>query len=374
MKNKIDTMNDRNFYFIHLYNDHSGSPRVLREMVESISENCHIITSNTNGILSGIKGVSYSCFNYSPAKNLFVKLFFYLVANVAIFFILLRLLIINRKTKNLVIVNTMLPFGALLASKLTHTTVTSYVHETSVRPALLKKFLRTVIEACASNVIFVSKFLFNNEKFKRISKQEIIYNPVSPNLVSQPADINYIEKFNAREVIFISSLLVYKGIADFIEIARLSLLAEDRITYTLVLNCTEKQLQEFLTEQELPQNIQVICRPDDLRKLYLKASFVLNLTHPDIWLETFGLTLVEGMANGCIPIGPVAGAPVELIEKKYGFNIDHKDHSSIRNAILFILSDFESFYFYAKNAKAKSEFFSLKIFQDKINDFIDDSL
>jgi len=267
----------------------------------------------------------------------------------------------------------MLPFGALLASKLTNTPVTSYVHETSVRPALLKKFLRAVIEVCASNVIFVSKFLFDKEKFKRITNQEIIYNPVSPNLVSAPKDINYIGKFNARNVIFISSLLAYKGIADLIDIAKLSLMAEDQIIYTLVLNCTEKQLEEFLTEQVLPQNIQVICRPDDLRKLYLKSSFVLNLTHPNIWLETFGLTLVEGMANGCIPIGPVAGAPVELIEKNYGFNIDHKDHSSIRDAIVSILSDFKSFEFYAKNAKTKSDFFSLKVFQDKINDFIDGS-
>ncbi|POU77560.1 hypothetical protein C3387_03430 [Leclercia sp. LSNIH6] len=373
MTNKVDATCSRNFYFIHLYNDHSGSPRVLREMVDSISDNRHIITSNTDGILSGINGVTYSKFRYFPARNLFFKLFFYLVANINIFFILLRLLIVNRKTKNIVIVNTMLPFGALLASKLTNTPVTSYVHETSVRPALLKKFLRAVIEVCASNVIFVSKFLFDKEKFKRITNQEIIYNPVSPNLVSAPKDINYIGKFNARNVIFISSLLAYKGIADLIDIAKLSLMAEDQIIYTLVLNCTEKQLEEFLTEQVLPQNIQVICRPDDLRKLYLKSSFVLNLTHPNIWLETFGLTLVEGMANGCIPIGPVAGAPVELIEKNYGFNIDHKDHSSIRDAIVSILSDFKSFEFYAKNAKTKSDFFSLKVFQDKINDFIDGS-
>lgn len=373
MTNNVDTTRCINFYFIHLYNDHSGSPRVLREMVESISHNRHIITSNTDGILSGINGVKYSNFSYFPAKNLFPKLFFYLVANIKIFFILLRLLIVNKKTKNVVIVNTMLPFGALLASKLTNTTVTSYVHETSVRPALLKKFLRAVIEVCASNVIFVSKFLFEKEEFKRITKQEIIYNPVSPNLVSELKDIFYIEKFNARNVIFISSLLAYKGIADLINIARLSLMAGDGIIYTLVLNCTEKQLQGFLAEQILPQNIQVICRPDDLRKLYLKSSFVLNLTNPDICLESFGLTLVEGMANGCIPIGPVAGAPVELIEKNYGFNIDHKDHSSIREAIVSVLSDFKSFEFYAKNAKTKSDFFSLKVFQDKINNFIEGS-
>ncbi|MCU6664558.1 Glycosyl transferases group 1 [compost metagenome] len=374
MKNEINIVGERKYYFVHLYNDFSGSPRVLREMVEILPGNRHVITSNTNGILSGINDVKYSHFNYLPASNLVVKLLAYLIANMKIFFILLRLLRENKRDSNYVIVNTMLPFGAMLASKITKSTLTSYVHETSIKPFILKKFLRKIIELCADNVVFVSKFLYEKEFFKQISKQQVIYNPLSPHLISESKDIDFLAKFNDRNVIFISSLLECKGVKDFIQIAELSFSANDNIVFTLVLNCTEKQLHDFLKDTPLPENIVLFRRPADLRRLYLSSAIVLNLTNPNQWLETFGLTLAEGMANGSIPIGPELGGPVELIDETCGFNIIHSDHASIRNKILYVLSDVEIFEFYAKNAKAKSEVFSLEVYKDRILNFIDNSL
>lgn len=374
MKNEMKTMGTKKYYFVHLYNDFSGSPRVLRELVDILPGNRHVITSNTNGILSGIDDVTYDYFSYLPSSNILLKLLAYLIANVKIFCILLRLLRENERNNNFVIVNTMLPFGVMLAAKLTNSVVISYIHETSVKPIILKRFLRKIIEQCASNVIFVSEFLYQKECFKSIAHQEVIYNPLSSNLISESENINYLAKFNDRNVIFISSLLEYKGIKDLIKIAELSFSAKDDVIYTLVLNCTEKQMHDFLQETSLPKNIVLLRRPTDLRSLYLASAFVLNLTNSDLVLETFGLTLAEGMANGAIPIGPVLGGPVELIDTTCGFNIAHNDHASIRNKILYVLSDLNVFEYYAKNAKAKSEVFSLEVYKDKILNFIDNSL
>ena len=52
-----------------------------------------------------------------------------------------------------------MPFGGALAGRLIGKKVIYHVHETSLKPQILKKFLRSVISLTAHEVIFVSKYL-----------------------------------------------------------------------------------------------------------------------------------------------------------------------------------------------------------------------
>ena len=64
----------------HLYNDFSGSPKVLRNVIEGLLEKKHkvtIVTSSTNGILDNLSimgDINYDYFSYHPSNNKFLWL------------------------------------------------------------------------------------------------------------------------------------------------------------------------------------------------------------------------------------------------------------------------------------------------------------
>ncbi|WP_347254305.1 glycosyltransferase family 4 protein [Leminorella grimontii] len=358
------------FYFVHLYDDFSGSPRVLSEMVKVIDGNKTLITSNTDGILSRLSGVNIFKFNYKIETSKIKKILFFFFANFNIFIILFRQLLKNRKKdkRQIVIVNTMLPFGALLVARLFTTNTILYLHETSIKPALLKNFLRFCISKCAKNIIYVSNYLNKKENFYRIKSKIVIYNPISPILINKEIDFEY--KFNERNIIFLSSLVPYKGINDYIKIAHLSYNEGSNITFNLVLNCTAEQFNLFKVNTCLPSNVCIYNRPNNLKEIYYKSSFVLNLSNPELWVETFGLTLAEGMANGLIPIGPKVGGPAEVINDKCGFHFSHYEHDLILQKINYLLANKHEYLCYAENALKCSKEYTIDTYANSLNDFL----
>jgi glycosyltransferase involved in cell wall biosynthesis len=353
------------YYFVHLYNDFSGSPRVLREMISTVSSEKHLITSDGEGVLSDIDGVEYHLFRYIPNSNKFVKLYQFVVANIIIFHMLYRLLKANKAQEQHVIVNTMLPFGAMFAARIMKVRTTVYIHETSIKPILLKKFLRFCINKCASETIFVSNYLFETEKLENITNQYVIYNPLSNSLITPIDELDIDAKYHGRNVLFLSSLVPYKGLDDFLAIAKMAIVKSQDINFHMVLNCSVTQFNSFLKEREIPRNVTMYNRPKNLRGLYQMSSFVLNLSTPE-WIETFGLTLVEGMANGAIPIGPVTGGPAEIIKSAFGYTISHDRHDEILNKIITLLNDRENFYAFSRNARDASERYFFEQYRENL--------
>lgn len=357
------------YYFVHLYNDFSGSPRVLSDMIGVVSGEKHIITSFGEGILSGAECVKYHNYKYTPRKNNILKLLSYITANIKIFLILLRLLAKSDNTSK-VVVNTMLPFGALFATKLMRKESIVYLHETSIKPNCLKKCLCFCISTCADNIIYVSSFLKKSQPFPEVARTEIIYNPLSISLDGKGQYIDIGCKFESRNVIFLSSLLHYKGIQDYLKIAALSLQHNDKIVFNLVLNCPLEQFVIFKNETNIPVNVALYNRPKKLRELYSKSGFVLNLTNPDYWIETFGLTLTEGMSNGAIPIGPVVGGPAEIIKPSYGFILPHYEHALIRKTIVELFNDQDKFEIYSQNAREEAKKYTMTSYKHMVSKFL----
>lgn len=365
MNNKSKT------YFIHLYDDYSGSPRVLSEMINAVDGNKVLITSNSNGILSKVNGVKSIFFYYKVGKATLSKLLLFLYANVVIFFILFNLLLrdkINR-VKSTVVINTMLPFGALIAAGLFRRKVVVYLHETSIKPALLKKTLRFFISKFAAEIIYVSKFLRDVEDFPQVTHKTVIYNPVSPLLINDVIDLKH--KYNSKNVVFLSSLVPYKGINDYIKIASNSSAANDGLIFNLVLNCTVEDFIKFKQQVPLPQNIRLFNRPDNLKEIYFDSGIVLNLSNPNKWIETFGLTLAEGMSNGLVPIGPEAGGPLEIIREGCGFCINHDEHDAILMKINYLFSNEDEYMLYANNSMMHSKIYSLDHYKNSLHSFFE---
>ena len=127
-------------YAFHLLNDYSGSPKVLRQLAKGWIQNgieCHIVTcGGREGFLSEIEGASYHHYWYKFAQNPVLRLFFLMFSQLSLIIKMIALI----KKDDVVYVNTVLPFGAGILGKIIGCKVIYHIHETSIKPRILKNF------------------------------------------------------------------------------------------------------------------------------------------------------------------------------------------------------------------------------------------
>ena len=360
-------LKNTDLYYVHLFNDFSGSPRVLRDAIDSEvcdSKNTFVFTSTHKGFLDGVNANRISCF-YSRSSNRLVQLFYFLLSQFFLFFQLSFYLIKSylRKRKSLVVVNTMLPFGAGLAAKLFATRCIYYIHETYIKPDILKAFLRFFIHHCATDLIFVSKYLQNIEGFKKHS-QSVIYNGLRSDFPLVKT-VNKELKFSSKELFFAGSLKGYKGIEQLL------LLAERLPEFKVIaaLNCEEIELVNFMASRNIPINVMLYSRPANIQTYFERSFVVLNLSLPDGWIETFGLSLIEGMAYGSPVVSPLNGGPTEFVNDKNGLLVDATDIDGIVNFIRYLNSSISVWGLYSEQAFKTSKNFTNEYFSKNISHY-----
>lgn len=343
-------------YFIHLFNDYSGSPRVLRDAVdacENIKEKKYIFTSSHSGFLDNAD-CDYIRFFYRRSQNRYVQLFYYLVSQIHLFFLLSKYIFRSRCAgqKSTVVVNTLLPFGAGIAGKFFASKVVFYIHESYISPPLLKKLLRVVVDNCADHIVFVSHYLLRDEKFKK-PQQQVIYNGLRDDFSSKIL-FSPNQKFKKKQVIFAGSLKLYKGIEQLALIAK----ALPDFNFIAAINCEKEELNDFLRDHLCQFNINWVARPDNLENLYAESFAVLNLSLPDLVVETFGLSLLEGMTLGCPAVAPPIGGPIEFVDKSCGLLVDSRETDQITSFLTLLASDFTLWKKYSQNAQKSASRFS----------------
>jgi L-malate glycosyltransferase len=315
---------------VHLLNDFSGSPLVfqiaLNEWIAQ-GKDVHLYTATPsgNGFLSQVVCQSQTpiFYRWSPKKSL--TLVYYLWAQWILFFRIIR----NVQKGDVVYVNTLLPFGAMWAAKWAKAQLVVHIHEVSLTPALLKKFLVWSTEKCATEVIFVSAFVQQQYAF-RSPKGYVVLNKLSNEFLSRIPAEKAKYALAPRTVLMLCSLKKYKGIDEFLAIARKT----PKVAFELVLNASQEEVSKWMAQQHIPSNC--ICYPSqsDTHRFYARAAIVMNLSRPSEWLETFGMTILEGMAYGAFVIVPSAGAPKELIiENQNGKAIDGVNSDEISTLI-----------------------------------------
>ena len=113
-------------FFVHLYNNYSGSPRVLRNTIEAFSGHVDmtLICSEGDGFLSD-SGCRKKLFWFKLFDNRLLGIVLYFWAQLAIFFLVFS----NARRDDVVFVNTSVPVAAAIAGKLKGCRIIFHLHE-----------------------------------------------------------------------------------------------------------------------------------------------------------------------------------------------------------------------------------------------------
>lgn len=351
--------------FVHLLNDYSGSPLVLSQVMNNVDDAAYekiLFTSRngTDGFLSGLPNVKTNYFWYRWQANPWLRLFTFMLSQAILFF---KLLAFWRKDV-IIYVNTLLPFGAGLAGKLMGKKVIYHVHETSMKPALLKRFLRLVANHTATSVIHVSKYLAQHEHFSK-PENSVIYNTLSPSFIEQAVHYKTTATTPAVfTVLMLCSLKDYKGVDEFSSLAH----RLPAVNFELVLNTSRQEADAWFAKQLVPANLVIHPVQKNVHPFYQRASLLLNLSHPDKWIETFGMTVLEGMYYKLPVIVPPVGGIAELVDDgSNGYLADCRNLPTIIEYIRLLSFNTTLYRSMSDAAYKKSLLFTGPLFKQQIN-------
>ncbi len=298
--------------FCHLLNDNSGSPIVLRQAIRALSAQNQdavlFVGSQGRGCLED-SDVPIRRYWYRRSRYRIVTLFTFIVSQLFLYRALSRAVLPHNA---ILYVNTLLPFGAMLWGAWHKRAVLCHVHEVSISPRPLRNFLVGVATRASSRVIYVSEDNLVRLPVEGVPSA-VVANPVAPEIARAAASTSYTPRRSGRfEVLMLASPRDFKGVPEFIKLAR-RLIPHGDTHFVLVLNGTDEEVAQYLPLAQRPANVTVHSRTGQPGDFYATADLLLNLSRTDEWIETFGLTLVEGMAFGLPVIAPPVGGPSEIV-------------------------------------------------------------
>ncbi len=339
----------------HLFNDYSGSPKVLTMVLNALlTKGYQIDLESTKGgqldemsIFTNINKIKKK-YNYS--HNTIHEILRYCAVQLYTFLLSFRWLF----HKNIVFyINTLLPLGPALAGRIMGKHVVYHYHENAFVKGFFYKILAKFMQILAHEIICVSNHQASFLKQKR--KVFVIPNALTKKfkdrLVQNPEDA-----FMRKSVLMLGSLKQYKSPLEFIEIAN----EMKQYSFVLVVNDTQENINSFINEHHITlcNNITIYPRQNDVVPFYNKASLVLNLSNKQMDVETFGLTILEAMSCSLPVIVPTEGGVAEMVEDGMnGYKIDVQELNKIKETINLILSDKDLYLNLAENATASAEHF-----------------
>lgn len=351
----------------HQYNDYSGSPKVLRSVLDGLTDLCvgvDIFTSE-NGVLEEIKNKKGVRFEYIPYQfksgSKLGTLINFLRSNFRYF---VKVIHQKREKSKIIYINTLMPFGAAVAGHLKGIPVFYHYHENAREKGRFYRLLLSIMLYCADKIVCVSETQASS--LGENSKVTVIHNGIDDKL-RKSLEYNPEKSYNNRSVLMLASLKTFKGVNEFCELAK----SLPQFSFTLVLNEDEANCRDFVNKNDLEgiNNLTIYPRQKDVSKFYKEASILLNLSNKRMFVETFGMTVLEGMSAGLPCIVPEVGGPAELIEDGInGFKIDVANLGEIKNKICEIFSSKELYIKLSEASYKKSEQFSMEKMVHEIYD------
>lgn len=356
----------------HLYNDYSGSPRVLYIILNALLDkgyHIYLITSK-GGILDQIKhnNLTRTCtYSYHFSTNKIITLIRYISIQIYTFIIAFRFLF----CKHVVFyINTILPIGPAIAGKLMRKKIIYHYHEHAYAKGRIYRILAFFMQKIADEIICVSNY--QASFLKRKNNITIVPNAL-PTAFTLQLTPDPIKAIKYQRVLMLSSLKSYKGVKEFIQLAE----QLPQFNFTLVINDNEKKIREYLENESLYKitnklhNITIHARQANTAKFYNSASLVLNLSNKKYFIETFGLTVLEAMTAGLPVIVPTVGGVAELVESGVnGYKIDVENFEELVNKTNEILTNKSLYMKLASNALLLSQHYSINVAINKVSSCI----
>lgn len=350
--------------FFHLYNDFSGSPMVLSSVVKGfINEGMDVeLVTSKGGILDTIKdyeNFKRHTFFYRFSRYRSITLIRFIYAQAFMFFFALRYAFCK---DTIFYINTILPVGPAIAGKIIGKRVVYHCHENAWMKGRVYKELSRVMTWIADEIICVSEYQKNTLRSKR--NANVVFNAVSDKFRGK-LEFNPEAAFNRKEVMMACSAKIYKGIREFLSIA--AMLPQHH--FTLILNIRHELKEPFLNKFnfEPTDNVTVVSRVNNMDEYFNKSSLIVNLSVRSQVIETYGLTIAEGLCAGLPCIVPVTGGVKELIDEGYnGFHIDSTETAKIAAKIDTLLTDKNLYITMSQAARESSKKLSEKEMIEKI--------
>ncbi|MCP4438425.1 MAG: glycosyltransferase family 4 protein [Aureispira sp.] len=353
----------KSIVYVHLHNDYTGSTRVLSKVIKKNEEKfhaIHIITnSSTGGFLSDIDA-TYHLIKFDQHRNKYIRTLKLLWIQLIIF---LKLLKIRKSRRQFdIYTNTLLPFGATLFGKLFKQKTIVHIHETSIRPKLLEKIILLLVNYSVTKAIYVSKTCYNSLPLHKPTL-EIKYNSLSENFM-QMATLYKQQGIVPKHILMISSLNKHKGIYTFIELAKKC----PQYTFELVISAAPQSINKEFSNLNIPKNLNIYSAQSNIHPFYARAAILLNLSNPDKWVESFGMTILEASFYGVPSIAPPIGGPTELIVNSHdGFLVHPKNQEKIIFTVAKLMNDRSLYQSMSENAYKKALTFIKPIFHNMEN-------
>jgi glycosyltransferase involved in cell wall biosynthesis len=357
-------MNKR-IIFIHSLNNYTGSPNILSLIIRGFVNKGYktdLITNRSVGFLSNIENIRYRYTSYKWHQNKVLTLSLLVWSEIEMFFIIL---LHYRKENAIFYINTIIPFGAAWACKLLNKKRVYHVHENMFLSKPLYWFYRFTYKSCNQKSVFVSKYL---QEITGIDKNSVvIYNSLSPEFIEKVKSQNLNERQNLNNILMIGSLRNFKGVYEFVAISK----HLPQYNFIIVVSASETEVENFKKKSNPPVNLFLYPLQTNLHPFYDQAKILLNLTHPDKWIETFGLTILEAMVYGIPAIVPNAGGPTELVENGVnGFTIDPLNISLLKDKIKILMEDENLYSHFSSAAIEKSKQFDFEDMITKLENFL----
>lgn len=332
----------------HLFNDYSGSPKVLNMVLKGMlykGESIELITSK-GGVLDELNtypNMKRHSYPYRFSINPIITIVRYSLVQLYTFFFAFRYIF----RKDIVFyINTLLPVGPALVGWLIRKQVVYHYHENAFVKGAFYRILAFFMQKLAHEIICVSRYQASFLK----RKEGVI---IIPNALPQ----EFIERlipapkaaFERKRVLMLGSLKLYKGPLEFIELAK----RMPQFTFELVVNDTQESINWFMEEHQIKMsnNLIIYPRQNDVVAFYNRAALVLNLSDKKQFVETFGLTALEAMSAGLPVIVPTEGGIAEMVEDGInGYKIDVQELDKIERKIYLIMSDYKLYCRLSSNA------------------------
>ena len=349
-----------NYLYVHVNNDYSGSSYAMKAIIESheLKSFCLATDFNSDGFLKSNNYANKISIPYTFMGKGIKTIFQILRYSFLGIFKILFFAKIGRV--DVIYINTIHPWIAGLIGWLFNKKVIYHVHEYYINPSILVKFYLWVMIKTANEIVFVSEFTKEKyiQKYPKLKKIDsfVKFTPVRFETLGFK-DLNITTKFDGP-IILIASPKIYKGVEVFVKLAK----QMPNKLFKLYLN------GDYFFNYQLPKNLEIFIKYNDLKNALREASICLNLTQKNLAQETFGLTIWESLTQGTPVIVPDVGGPLEIIDSSCGISCDTSDIKKVINGLSKILENKSIYSKYCHAALKRS------IFLGQINNILKISL